>query len=294
MSTEKIYKNIVLFTTQFINTFISILKVFVVSKYKTSLPHPKKQSCIVLGNGPSLNESFQKHPDFFKKHPLLCVNGFSITKEFVELKPSYYVMLDPSFWGNNREDVKEIITAIITKTTWELTILIPHKAKKSKLIQQIEVLNTYIKINYFNYTVFKGFYTIAKLFYKNNLAMPQSHNVLVASLFICINMRFKNIYLFGGDHTWHQNLLINEVSQLCIRDVHFYENENKINYRLFYSDTNQKKIFKMHEIFSVWSKVFYGYELIQEYAKSCNTKIYNTSEITFIDAFERMDLNTFK
>lgn len=289
---EKTYKNIVLFTTKFINTLVSILKVLVISKCKTILPHPNQQSCIVLGNGPSLNESFQKHPDFFQKHSLVCVNGFSITKEFTDLKPSYYVMLDPGFWGNNREDVKQIIAAIITKTTWRLTILMPHQAKKSILIQQIELLNANITISYFNYTVFKGFTTIAHLLYKRNLAMPQSHNVLVASLFLCINMHFKNIYLFGADHTWHQNLYINEMSQLCIKDIHFYENEEKINYRLFYK--HQKTIFKMHEIFSVWSKVFYGYELIRKYANSCDTKIYNASNITFIDAFERIDLKTFK
>jgi hypothetical protein len=230
--------------------------------------------------------SLSKHPDFFRKHPLICVNGFALSPSYTDLKPGYCVLLDPVLWQDDHEHSNKLIDAIIQSTTWELHLLVPQKAKNAAFVKRIRQ-HKHIKINFFNYTVFKGFTRIAHLLYSRNLAMPQCQNVLVATLFLGLNMHFKKIFLVGADHNWHENLHLNEANQLCLKDSHFYDNENKIGYRLFYKDTQHTQTFTMHEIMHTFSKVFYGHEQIKKYADYCEAAIYNASEMSFIDSFER-------
>lgn len=290
MSLESSYKNTAQFFTKLINTKISIIKILFRSKFGTKFPKASSNSCIVLGNGPSLNESIKNHPEFFKKHELLCVNSFSITDLYQELKPSYYVMLDPGFWFGDSEFIINTINALKVKTTWPMVLFLPHLAKKSSKIKEV-ASNSNIKIQYFNYTVFKGFDSIAYWFYKKNLAMSQSQNVLVGSLFLSINLGFKEVYLFGADQTWHHNLHVNENNVPCIKNVHFYENQEKVEYKPFYKGAHSKEIFRMDEIFVIFSKAFFGYYSINKYAQHMKCTIYNAGEHSAIDAFKRIKIN---
>lgn len=290
MSVEKTYKTTGNFFSQCIHTCLSLVKIMLMSKFWKKFPKAVSESCIVLGNGPSLKQSFEKYPDFFKQHPLLCVNSFSVTDEYLDLKPLYYVILDASFWKSEIDVVVKSLDAIKTKTTWELNLFVPQMAAKSMRFEAIAEQNKNIKLHYFNYTVFKGFEAVAHYFYAKNLAMPQSQNVLVASLFLAINIGFKKVYLVGADHTWHQTLYVNEQNQVCVKHVHFYEKEEKIKYVPFFKGGHTKEIFRMHEILHTWAKVFWGYFMLNNYAQKRRVQILNASEITFIDAFEQVKL----
>jgi hypothetical protein len=290
MDAKKSFDTLSLFVKKCINTCISLAKIMIRLPAVSSLPVAEAASCAILGNGPSLNLSLDKHPSFFKDRPLLCVNGFSLAKEYSELKPSYYVMLDSSFWLHSSDIVLEIIGNIKTKTTWKLCLLLPPQAKRSPYLSDLEKQNPNIRIVFFNYTVFKGFDRIGHFFYRRNMAMIQSQNVLAASLFLSVNMGFKDIYLFGADHTWHENLYINEENVLCVKHKHFYENEEKLSYMPFYKARHLAQTFRMDEIFHIFSKTFYGYVALNNYAISQNCRIYNASEVSFIDAFKRIKL----
>ncbi len=78
-------KKLVKFINQCINTFISLIKVIVLSKPSARFPQTKMENCAILGNGPSLNVSLQKYFAFFKQHELKCVNNFSITDQYQEV-----------------------------------------------------------------------------------------------------------------------------------------------------------------------------------------------------------------
>jgi hypothetical protein len=289
MSLEKTYKKSSSFLSQCSNTFISLLKIFVRSKPGLKLPQTDQKTCIILGNGPSLNDSLKKHPDFLNKHSLICVNAFSLSDEFVKLQPEYYVILDPSFWVGTNDFFSGVMNGIAKKTTWKLHLLIPYSARSSRFLSVIEE-NKNIQIHYFNYTVFKGFTSVANWFYKKNLAMPQSQNVLVASIFLSVNIGFKEIYILGADHTWHESLHVNDDNILCIKDVHFYENGTEIRYKPFFSSVEKNKTHRVDEIFAIWAKTFYGYIAVNNYASHRKAVIYNASEVSFIDAFKRVKL----
>jgi len=290
MSVEKTYKTTGNFFSQCINTVLSLVKIVLISKFGRKLPKTDAESCIVLGNGPSLKQSFEKHPNFFKQFPLVCVNSFSVTEEFVALKPQYYVILDYSFWKSEAEVILKSLEALKTKTTWHMDLFVPQLAEKSGRFKVLCEQNKNIRLHYYNYTVFKGFENIAHYFYSKKLAMPQSQNVLVASLFLAINTGFKKIYLVGADHTWHQTLYVNEQNQVCVKHVHFYEKEEKVNFVPFYKGGHTKEVFRMDEILHTWAKVFWGYLMLNNYAQKKGAKILNASEITFIDAFEQIKL----
>jgi Protein of unknown function DUF115 len=276
------------FTKNLFDTFLSLLKVIIRYKFIPKLPISKLETCVVLGNGPSLKESILTFDSELKRHVLFCVNNFANAEEYKTLKPEFYTMLDPSFWIEKPHvDVVKCFKNIIEKTTWQLKLIVPVEAKKSKFFNELNKKNKLINVLYYNYIVFKGFTKVAHYFFKQQWAAPQSQNVLVVSLFLSLNIGFKKIYLLGADHTWHQNLHVNEKNQLCLKDIHFYEDGKQVNYRLFFKDIHQKETFTMSEIFNTLSKVFYGYDTIKKYSKKCEANIYNASEVSFIDSFEK-------
>jgi hypothetical protein len=290
MSTaEKAYKATSAFLFDLLNTFLSALKIVVQSRRTGRFPAPAGETCVVLGNGPSLKTSLKKNPGHFRNKSLLCVNTLCFSPEYEILKPSYCIMLDPGIWLSDGEFVHNLKNTLVQKTSWSLTVFLPWQAKKSALIRSIEE-NKHIKICYFNYVVYRGFARIGHFFYRHKLATPQSQNVLVAALAMAVNLGYKRIELFGADHDWHKNLHVGDDNIVTIRQVHFYENEEHIKYLPFYKGMHRNDTFRMDEAFHSWSLVFAGYRRVNEYAKSVNCAIYNGSETSFVDAFERFKI----
>ena len=167
-------------------------------------------------------------------------------------------------------------------------LLVPNGAKKSKLIHELKE-NKNIEVHYVNYVVFRGFDSIAHYFFRRKRAMMQCQNILVASCFLAINMGYERIELFGADHDWHNSLQLNSENKLCIADGHFYDKTKEPKLvpflKLHSSDT-----YTLAEIFQVYSRVFRGHEKIKKYADSRGSKIYNASEKSFIDSYERISI----
>lgn len=286
---KKIYERFSSLVLGSINTTASLIKVLFLAKRRPDLPAASGGECIVLGNGPSLKTSLQKSEAYFQQKTLLCVNTFSLSDEYVKLKPRYYVMMDPGLWRAENELVANTMEAIRTKTTWELHVLVPHDARVSPRIRTLTE-NTNIRVHYINYVVYKGFTKPGHWLYRRNLAMPQSQNVLVASLFLAINLGYKRIELFGADHNWHEQVVVNKDNVVCLKQVHFYENETQVRHLPFYKAMHLNETFRMDEAFHAWAKVFHGYFRIRAYADSRGSRVINRSVISFVDAFEREEM----
>ncbi|MBL7890819.1 MAG: DUF115 domain-containing protein [Bacteroidia bacterium] len=290
MASETTYKNFSKTILQGINTCLSIMKIVIKSKFKNKLPHAASNTCYVLANGPSLKQSLEKHYEKISKSELICVNTFSITNEYRQLKPKYYVMIDPFFWNGKTEVVINTLKAITEKTDWPMYLLVPQAATKSVAFQNIVAKNKNVILTPFNYTVFKGYEKAAFWFYRKNLAMPQSLNVAITALFLSINLGFKEVYLLGADHTWHENLHMSDDNVLHTKVTHFYENDQEIKYIPFLKAGNPNVTQKAHEFFDIWSRTFSAYMILERYSKFHHCKIYNASEVSFIDAFTRKKL----
>ena len=96
-------------------------------------------------------------------------------------------------------------------------------------------------------------------------------------------MKYKNIFLYGADHSWHEDLKINSGNQVDVNHTHFYDKEKVVMpmYKL------EGKPFYMHEILRKLHLAFKAYHTIKKYAVSRQTKIINSSEKSYIDAFEK-------
>jgi hypothetical protein len=260
-----------------------------------NIPLKDNMDCIILGNGPSLKESLQskKNYEFIISKPKFCVNSFPITDEFFKLKPEFLVFMDPFFWAENLSEpyITEVINIKenIKKADWNITIIMPIHAKKWNFF--IDILSENISIKYINTDTSSenDFIKKANLF-KSNKAMPQVQNVLIACLYVGINIGFKNLYIFGADHSWHENLMIDDDNILNIKDLHFYDNMD-VKYTTAYSEADLSKIFNMHSFFYALSQKFYGYMELEKYSKLLGSKIFNASAKSYIDAFEKIKID---
>lgn len=251
--------------------------------------------CIIFANGPSLKTSLAKSEvlDFIKDKKKFCVNNFPNSNEFFTLKPEFIVFMDPFFWSKNlypekKTSYMEIYNSIL-KVNWPVTIFIPAAAKEWNFFIDLPTKNNNISIFYINTRETNHEKGSKKAFeeYKFNLAMPRVQNVTIASLFIAINSGFKNIYLFGADHTTHNSTIVKDDNILYEAKSYFYENEKQIKYVPCYKSADAKETFSVSEWLYAWYTTFLTYEEVDKYAKSMECKIYNLSEESFIDAFER-------
>ena len=286
----QLYKRFTEVLLNTLNTCISILKIAALSRSTPSLPKANTKKCIVLGNGPSLRKALDSNYKHFEGNSMIAVNGFALSSDYKQLRPRYYVLLDPGIWNADQTLIDAMVKAIADNTSWELHVMIPRQAKGTRRMA-ILTENKCIQIHYLNYVVYKGWNVPGYFFWKRNLAMPQCHNVLVAALFLAINFGYKEIELAGADHNWHETLVMKDDNVLCLRHIHFYDQEERVSYQPFYKGASSKQTFRMDEIFYSWAHVFFGYWRIKEYANHLGVTIFNISSPSFVDAFERKKLN---
>ncbi|MFM9006833.1 MAG: hypothetical protein ACKOSR_15245 [Flavobacteriales bacterium] len=289
-ATASLHKRIATAAFNTVNTAVSFLKIGVMSKQAPKLPQANHSRCIVLGNGPSLSNLLAEHPSHFTSCSLIAVNGFALADDYKKLQPRYYVLLDPGIWLAESTWINDMLRAISDNTSWELHLMIPHQAKGTGNLAILKQ-NQQIRIHFINYVVYKGWNGPGFYFWKRNKAMPQCQNVLVAALFLAINIGYKEIELAGADHNWHETLAMTDDNVVCLKHVHFYDKQEQISYRPFYKTAATKETFRMDEIFHAWARVFHGYWRIKEYAAYRGARIVNISNPSFVDAFERKKLN---
>lgn len=100
-----------------------------------------------------------------------------------------------------------------------------------------------------------------------------------------INSGYKTIYLFGVDHSWTTQLCVNTLNQVCLRDLHYYDNKH-VDLKPWLKGSGEP--YKMHEVLRDLAHMFDSYHELQNYANYINnTKIINKSKESFIDAFTK-------
>lgn len=279
-----------------INLFYTFLSIYRILKlYKNNLLWDKFQNedCVVLGNGPSLKVFLEENLDFLLNKKVICVNNMALDTHYALIKPDYYVLADPAYFfcdvaerfKNLRNDVFD---NIVQKTQWKMKIFLPYSKQVDISILKIFKVNSNIEICFYNSIPVKGFKAFQYFCYKNNLGMPIAQNVLIASIYLAINMQFKTVYIDGADHSWFKNLVVSDSNTLCIQDPHFYNEDRKL--KIFFKDINDISTWRIDEIMYVYHVVFKQYILLNEYAKQENISVFNITKDSYIDAFERVKL----
>ena len=275
-----------------LQSLVSVIKVILLSKFGLSKFSNQKPNASILGNGPSLNQALADNLGFLKETDIYCVNLFALSTVYASLKPQNYVLLDPAFFmfneqNDSRQDIKNTFDAIIQQTNWSMRLFVPFLSRNSYIIKKIKQERPNIQICLFNYTIVRGFPVFRHWFFEHNLGMPQCQNILAASLYVALLQDYKNVYLFGADHSWHEEIRITAQNEFEMRQIHFYDNESNVKYEKVIDVRNNSRP-KLHAQFLSLHKVFYAYEILGVFAKFRKINVLNASKKTYIDAFERV------
>ena len=277
---------------------LSLVRIIFLSKFNLKLKLAQGiQECVVLVNGPSLNQSLIEDIEFIKneKRFIFVVNSFVFSDYYEKLRPKFYVLNAPEFWIENVTELHQnlrskIFSGILKKTNWDMIILVPAEAKKSQVWKNLFSENANISVTYYNKTPVEGITWLKHFLFSINLGMPRPHNVLIPTIFLAINMGFKNIYIFGADHTWHEQIKTDRNNVITVNHQHFHDKE-KHQFPMYQLDGRE---FHIHEVFRKLYLAFKGYFELNEYAKTKRVQIYNASKISYIDAFEKIEVKSGK
>lgn len=253
----------------------------------------KNKNLFILGNGPSLKKTLEDHLDLLKNSECAVVNKFANTDYFFQIKPRWYILADPAFFMNFDELPSRIKTEIVSmcnlirdKVTWNLFFCLPIIARESRFVKEI-TSNANITVCYFNSYGISSVIPDGLLKYKLwdlNFLAPLAQTVINTAVHLGIALRYEKIYLLGADTSWHANYeLDQETNILYSVDTHFY-GTRRIP---LYIDTEQTCPSKLHEELAMVSCALGGYWTLESYARYAGVKIYNASEFSWIDAFER-------
>lgn len=254
----------------------------------------KTDKVFIVGNGPSLTQTFSKYIDNIKHFDCMVVNKFAKSDYFTVLKPRLYVLADPAFFdnysGNDDETpIKELAMTIKNRTTWEMFLILPDFAENSGFISTVSQ-NTNISVLYFNtknYGEAKSEKERFKLYDENKL-YPPAQTVLNTCIYLALFWEYREIYLIGADTSWHQNLYVEQTTNnLYTSDTHYYGTQ-----KVFLEDPyNKGKSQTMAQQLTYIRDAFYLYDVLARYAIYKNIPVYNASAFSFITSFERFDLS---
>lgn len=248
----------------------------------------------VLGNGPSLKEVLSVDTDFLRGQELFVVNRFCLTPDFGRLKPRYYILLDPAFVVSTNtlpkylELQRDILKAFSDIVDWPLTIFIPSFTDLQAQWEGLQRKNRNIELCYVSIVHGEAAPLLKQALYKRSMAMPEPTNVLVAAIFISLNMGYGVINILGGDHSWIRDLRVDDNNDLFALDKHFYGGGDL----RCVNAGKQDAAWTVGALLSAWATSFKSYFELNAYAKFIGAKVYNLTEGSFIDAFPRRKIGS--
>lgn len=237
--------------------------------------------CLVLGNGPSLNDFLAAHDNHFPDLDLVAVNLFCTTPAFRTLRPRHYVLRDPGFFTKTDDErlnrIQRDFFEHLRHVDWPMNLFVPGDEKMNNIPQDITA-NPNIRFLKYNATNVLGLPSVSHCLYRHDLGMPRPVNVLCAAICLMINLDYREIYLAGADHSWLKDFSIDDENNLILHDKHFYGNEN-IN-----------RIGGLDRWLLTQYTCFNSHVRIRQYADSRQAKVYNATQGSLIDAYERKQI----
>ena len=230
----------------------------------------------ILGNGPSCHSTFQINRSIDDK--LMVVNFFAVSDNFVEYKPSYYVLIDPLFFIDDGDRYQELYSRL-NKVEWNMTLFLPARYKKKA---SLLIKNPLINLLTFNYNFYFEDTKLVYSLYKKNLATPRFQNVINACLYLAINKGYTGIKLHGVEFDEFKNFSVDENNDVIKRMEHFY---GKSSVNLTLNGTLKKGAFG--EYLNYYAIMLKSFSEIKKYSMFMHCKIVNYTKTSFIDSFDK-------
>ncbi len=264
------------------NSLLSLFRIGMLSKRVDSFSLPVAyKELVVLGNGPSLRPLLSDHSSFLEGKDLMVVNFSATTDEYAELRPKFYLLMDPAFFDDEATRQK-LFVPMVEKTEWKMHLFAPVSARKHPVWQEMVSRSPYIHIHWFNATPVEGLLAFRHFYYKKRLGMPRPRNVLVACLMVALQLPYDTIYLAGADHSWMKEIWVDENNVVVEDRAHFYD-----------KNSTQRVVssHKLHDLLNSMAVAFRSYHEVEAYSKKTGKKIINITPGSFIDAFGKMSID---
>lgn len=274
---KNLTKRVVKFLVDFCNTINSLRIIVINTDMRNHIEKLETAELLtILANGPSLKYDLDKID--YTKGDFLVVNDFYKSPYYKIIKPKFHVLADPLYFRTD-EDLQPFIDAV----DWNMRLFVPFNSLKA--VRSLRNMpNVHIEVIPYNMGSYNGFKYLKNWLYRHGLAMPIAQNVLVPSIFNGINMGYKEIRIYGADHSWTENIRVDNQNRVCLTDSHFYDME-EVHMSPWYKCSGDQYL--MHEILRDLAQMFDSYHCIKEYADSKHCRVLNYTKNSFIDAFER-------
>lgn len=253
----------------------------------------------VVVNGPSLKdvplERLRTHDT------IVAGNHLAETDFYTSLQPTLYVLQDSYFWKQNLADTwiekrEALYDALNQKTTWPVTLYVPHYADVEFLSKRLH--NTYIfitpyhaghlkKLNSPSVSYLRKNRTLYFL-WAHNICAPPPKNLVVGASYVCFLLGAKKIFIYGADMSFFKSIEVDQhTNRVGIYRTHFYGSE----FSYLYKNKKNTQLSTVSQELHFWSQVFYSFEVMDDFFRRNNTRVYNCSPTSYIDAFERIPEN---
>lgn len=263
----------------------SLAKAALLSR-KTDAPPatPPQRGLVVLGNGPSLRQTIDRHGDLLRCHDLMAVNFAALTDDFTTLRPTLYVLADPHFFDATGTDRRvDELWRRLRDTDWPMTLFVPARRRR----QAAGLLgdDSHVSTRTFNLTPAEGFRPLRHFLYRRGIAMPRPRNVLIVALMTALRLRYRSILVAGADHSWSRTLWVDDDNCVVSVQPHFYPDKDDELKRV----RSEYAGYHLHDIYTSLAIAFRSYFDIAGYARTLGAEIVNITPGSFIDAFPRMN-----
>lgn len=249
----------------------------------------------VLGLGHSLRKVFDENLYRLIGKDILCVNHMVRDDSYVTLKPKYYLLLDQSIWDVLPADLDKerlvLFNEIVEKTTWPMQLMMPWRVRINKPLIQLLQRNKNIRLNFINEASCRGSKCLQDWLCLHMLATPRTLNVLISSIYVSVMMGYKTVYLLGAEHDWLRTAEIGEDNRVIVDMSHVYTDSNVRGSfgggRTGVKGHCMENPMTMAMLLRGLGAIMREYEYLEHLSSRMGCKIYNLTEGSYIDAFQR-------
>lgn len=272
-----------------ISPLISIFRVKGGVSFNEISVKEKSKKCIMLGNGPSLNDDIQKIYSEIDEVDIACVNTFPNTEHFNNLKPKYLFLMDTAWWrADPKEEFREQREKLfnnLNTISWDIQVIVSCNADMSFLEKKLK--NNYIEIVKFKSA--SSYHILnekAFKYYDTGYFTPPLKNVMVFSNFFLVKAGYEVIDIYGADLSYVWLIDVDQdTNQIITKTEHFHEDSVKKPLALDAGENPEYAT--MYKFLNIQALTYKSHELINDYAKLKGVKIINKSAYSTIDAYDR-------
>ena len=248
-----------------------------------------RNNCVVLGNGPSLNDDIENIKNHRNETDIICVNAFPLTDHFLYLKPEYLILMDTQWWrkdaNNNALKWRKNLYNMLNSVNWKMQVIVSNNADISFVKSQID--NEYITVDKTKtVNLYRPLNSNAFKYYDTGYFGPPFTNVLVFAIYNAVMAGYKEIDLYGADLSY---LFLIDVDQktnkVFIKNEYFYETGER--QLLLEHEGKDARGSTMYEFIQAQASTYKSHELLYEYARNKGIQIINRSSYSTIDAYPR-------